>query len=752
MLSRFVLAGAAAATLAPAAWGQLRIVEWNVTWYNGTTERDAAFQTAIFGSFQGRSLDPDVIVGQEFIGAAGVAAFRDMLNSAPGSAGDWAAAPFSGGDSDSALFYRTSKVQFDSQVVLSEGNGSNGPPRDNNRYLVRPAGYDGTGATLYLYSAHMKAGSGGSDQQRRVPEANRIVQDINGLPAGIGGAMLLGDFNVQASSQQAYQILVNSQPDGGPLFDPIRTPGNWNNNSNFRFVHTQDPTGMGGMDDRHDQILISAELDDGEGLAYLPALPSGNTNTPYSTTTWNDPNHSYRAWGNDGASFDDAIRTSGNTMVGAAIAQALRDTAGNGGHLPVVLDLQVPAKVDAPAVVDIGQVALGETAQAMLAVGNGADVALFSRDGTGWGIDDLDYTLSATAGLMAPGGAFAAAAGAAANVHVIEFNAAEPGPIAGTITIHSNDPGQPAFVVTVVGEVVGQTPCYCEMDGELGSVDVFDLLAYLDLWFAADPGAEFSGDSPANVDVFDLLAYLDCWFAASAGNCPPAPPLPDPTGACCLGDSCSVMTETACGDEGGGYLGDESVCEVESCSLDGGVFISEVVDGTLNAGNPKYVEITNRGSAPFTFAAGGIIVQSNAASDLMVDVNLAGVTIAPGQSLVVAASANGGAAIFEAVYGFAADVYSGSAFGNGDDRYILTDTADGSNLIDIYGEFGVAGGGAPWEYTDSHASRNPGVQVGNGGVFVVSEWTYAGPDALEAGSEASITELLQQVTTPGTHP
>jgi N-acetylneuraminic acid mutarotase len=51
-------------------------------------------------------------------------------------------------------------------------------------------------------------------------------------------------------------------------------------------------------------------------------------------------------------------------------------------------------------------------------------------------------------------------------------------------------------------------------------VDVFDLLAYLDLWFALDAGAEFTGDEPAMIDVFDLLALLDCWFAPSAAPCP----------------------------------------------------------------------------------------------------------------------------------------------------------------------------------------------------------------------------------------
>ncbi len=57
----------------------------------------------------------------------------------------------------------------------------------------------------------------------------------------------------------------------------------------------------------------------------------------------------------------------------------------------------------------------------------------------------------------------------------------------------------------------GPPPCVCEMDGDAGQVDVFDLLAYLDLWFLADARAEI--DDTPGVDVFDLLGYLDCWFA-----------------------------------------------------------------------------------------------------------------------------------------------------------------------------------------------------------------------------------------------
>jgi YVTN family beta-propeller protein len=57
--------------------------------------------------------------------------------------------------------------------------------------------------------------------------------------------------------------------------------------------------------------------------------------------------------------------------------------------------------------------------------------------------------------------------------------------------------------------------CPCELDGVSG-VDVFDLLAYLDLWFPQNAAADIDGTP--GVDVFDLLTYLDCWFPASAGG------------------------------------------------------------------------------------------------------------------------------------------------------------------------------------------------------------------------------------------
>lgn len=91
-------------------------------------------------------------------------------------------------------------------------------------------------------------------------------------------------------------------------------------------------------------------------------------------------------------------------------------------------------------------------------------------------------------------------AGATYVIRVAHYNIAD----FGTYTLSVFPPDEPV--------------CVCELDGSTG-VDVFDLLTYLDSWFAAGTGADIDGTQ--GVDVFDLLFFLDCWFPASAGQpCP----------------------------------------------------------------------------------------------------------------------------------------------------------------------------------------------------------------------------------------
>lgn len=325
----------------PAAADPIRIASWNITNYDGGQNSDV--QTAVYGSFSGRCLCPDILVCQEFVSASAVTSFVGILNSAPGSPGDWAAATFvDGADTDSAFFYRTSVVSLVTDLsptgvtVVSFGSGSDSnQPRNIMRYDVRPLGYADPEATIAIYSSHMKAGSTGTDLSRRLIEAIKIRDDAEALPAG-WNFLLGGDLNIQDSFESAYVELTGAQANNaGRFFDPINTPGSWNNNSGFRFVHTQDPASA--MDDRFDFILVSGSLIDGIDFEY-----DGNAAVSYSASTWDDPNHSYRAWGNDGTSYNDLLTTIGNTMVGPTIAQALINLASGNGHLPVFAEFILP--------------------------------------------------------------------------------------------------------------------------------------------------------------------------------------------------------------------------------------------------------------------------------------------------------------------------------------------------------------------------------------------------------------------------
>lgn len=511
-----LVAASACAIFALNATAQLRVATWNISNYAGG--RTADIQTAVYGVFEGRTLAPDVIIGQEFLSAAAVTAFRTALNTAPGSPGDWAAATFvDGPDTDSAFFYRTTRVQLVSSLVVAIGSSSSSnQPRHTMRYDFRPVGYAANEATIGAYSVHMKAGDASADQARRLIEAQRIrdnaegiFTDGPGLPAGYA-FLVAGDFNIQSASQAAYQELVGEQPsNAGRFFDPISSAGSWNNNSAYRFIHTQDPAGAGGMDDRHDQILISGSLIDSDGLAYI-----GSYSTPYSTTTWNDPNHSYRSWGNDGSSYNLSMAIASNTMVGPSIAQALVNCANGAGHLPVVLNLRVPAVAETTASIDFGTVNVGDPASQTLSVWNDADAAKWTASG----IDDLNYSLATTAGFTAPAGSFVDAAGGSMNTHSITMDTSTPGVKSGTITITSDAPDQPAIIVSVTGEVVEAPSCPSDVNGD-GESDVLDFLDFMDAFGTCENqpapcgvgpvNADFNGDT--TVDVLDFLDFFDAF-------------------------------------------------------------------------------------------------------------------------------------------------------------------------------------------------------------------------------------------------
>jgi endonuclease/exonuclease/phosphatase family metal-dependent hydrolase len=494
-----------------AVQAQLRVATWNISNYTGG--RDADIKTAVYSVFEDRAMAPDIILCQEFSNAssAAVTAFKNILNSAPGSPGDWQAAPWVyGPDTVSAFFYRTSKATYLGYTVVINGGNDPAPPRNVMRYDVRLMGYTSVPAVLCCYDTHMKAGTTSSDRARRLVEAQAIRDNAENLDPQ-RNFLLGGDFNIRASTETAYGELVDSQANNqGRFFDPINTPENWHQNSWLKFTHTQDPSLSPGMDDRYDQLLVSGNLIDGNGLDYI-----GNPIIPYSTSTWNDANHSYRAWGNDGTSYGQLLTITGNTMVGAAIAQAIVNAATTaGGHIPVFLDLRVPAVVGSdPNTINFGSVPQNSVAEQTLSVWNAGNVALWSAAG----IDTLRYTLTTTPGFTAPPETFDDVAGGGSNAHVITMDTSAQGPSSGTLTIASNAPDAPARIITLLGEVTAPAWPKGDMncDGWVDSADINPFVLALtgyDAYHAAFPDCNWlRGDCNDDgfVDFDDINTFVD---------------------------------------------------------------------------------------------------------------------------------------------------------------------------------------------------------------------------------------------------
>ncbi|GAB4544271.1 MAG: hypothetical protein Tsb0013_01270 [Phycisphaerales bacterium] len=192
----------------------------------------------------------------------------------------------------------------------------------------------------------------------------------------------------------------------------------------------------------------------------------------------------------------------------------------------------------------------------------------------------------------------------------------------------------------------------------------------------------------------------------------------------------------------------------------GGLIISEVVDGTLPGGLPKWVELTNTGTSSIdlsnysfgNFNNGGTTLGGGAASVLTG-------TLAPGASFVLAYEAEPVApaiSSFEDVYGFTPDFYMGGAFTNGDDAYALyfgAATGDGSDatIQDVYGVIGIDGTGEAWDYTDSYSYSEKSRFAPNAGAWNATNWFVAGANALEDVDDIAEEANLLAFTTPGTH-
>jgi len=300
------------------AWGgQLTLVDWNVLNFPGGygPVRAPYFQQAL------GAMEPDILVTQEILSQSGLNDFMSMVLE-PLNPGEWVAAPWHESyDTDRALFIRGGCAEVTDYGWLDTDL------RDIEWWdLAIPA----SGDTLRIYTLHLKASSGGSEEQQRLAEATILRASLDSLAEG-RPYLVAGDFNMYYSNEPANQLLLSAG--AGQLFDPIDRQGYWHDNISFADIHTQCPRlnsfqggSSGGMDDRFDMILASEHWLDGIGLEMLT--------------------ESYTAFANDGEHFNQSIINGGfNNAVPYEIAEAVYYSS---DHVPLVVNLEYEEIVDAP--------------------------------------------------------------------------------------------------------------------------------------------------------------------------------------------------------------------------------------------------------------------------------------------------------------------------------------------------------------------------------------------------------------------
>lgn len=218
------------------------------------------------------------------------------------------------------LYYNTQKLQLVGQSY------ANSDPRKTQFYRLKVKGgsTSSTDTTLFLTCGltHLKAGSYPENVEARSQAAGVIMNYINTAQI-IENVLFMGDLNVYRASEGAFQKLTTATGSSGfRFYDPINRVGEWTNNYSYRDIHTQstrsaqDPCfSYGGMDDRFDFILVSADIKNAtKGIKY----------------------HSYKALGQDGKRFNQSLISPTNTSVPSDVLNALYNMS---DHLPVIMKL-----------------------------------------------------------------------------------------------------------------------------------------------------------------------------------------------------------------------------------------------------------------------------------------------------------------------------------------------------------------------------------------------------------------------------
>ena len=421
---RSALSAALALVALAAPAHALRLIDWNVLNYPGTSgpTRDPSYRVVL------SLVSPDILITEEQTSATGIGEYLGSLNTM--EPGQWASATFvDGNDTDTGLFYKPGKVQFLGQWAFYPNPAS--LLRYVHVYRLKPVGYVSDAAEFRIYAVHLKASMGFESQ--RLAECTGLRDTMNAMPAGTH-AFICGDFNFYTGLEPGMQKLIENQANNiGQVYDPLGLQNQtWQDNTSMQPAWTQSPcktgdTGCapgaatGGLDDRFDLILPTNPWNSGVGLALVPGT--------------------YISVGNDGAHHNNSIQDPPTIPEGAAYATALHSVS---DHLPVRVDLRMPALISvSSAPIAFGTAIVGATVGTTLSVTN-------SAPSPG---EVLSYAYAPPAGVIAPGGTLTAAAGAT-NLDAISLDTSAPTAVSGGLQLASNSVDGPNVNITVTGTVL----------------------------------------------------------------------------------------------------------------------------------------------------------------------------------------------------------------------------------------------------------------------------------------------------------
>lgn len=291
----------------------IKVMAWNLLGYKAApSARDQYFRKVI------KAVNPDIIVVNEIDGQSTVTGFLNNCANYYTPSLYTAATYINGFDTDNALYFKSSKLQFMLNYAISTPQG-----RDINLFVMKDIAQN---VTFNILGCHLKAGNTASDAQRRAGECTALRVFTNSQTPGTLNVMV-GDFNLYASTDSAYKVLTAITPGNtGHFIDPDPLTGVWNN-INYRAHHTQstrtrqlsDSGSTGGLDDKFDLVLFSKGIADGTGsMTYIA--------------------NSYKGYGNDGNHYNDSINKRPNTAVPDSIADALCYAS---DHLPTVSQFRI---------------------------------------------------------------------------------------------------------------------------------------------------------------------------------------------------------------------------------------------------------------------------------------------------------------------------------------------------------------------------------------------------------------------------